>query len=74
MVRSFIHQRGEQISAFIAIACLGLLAAGRGSSSPSTSSTGSSMQSGAANVAYASSLQYLNENVVSPAFTKAQGG
>jgi molybdate/tungstate transport system substrate-binding protein len=70
---ALIHQRGAQIGAFIAIACLGLAAAGCGSSSPSTSNSGSSKHSGTANVAYASSLQYLNEKVVSPAFTKAEG-
>ena len=66
------HRRGAQIGAFIAIACLGLAAAGCGSS-PSTSGSSSSKHSGTVNVAYASSLQYLNEKVVSPAFTKADG-
>src|ERR1700735_3167627 len=40
-------------------------------SSPSASASGS--VTGTANVAYASSLQYLNENVVKPAFTAATG-
>jgi molybdate/tungstate transport system substrate-binding protein len=62
---------------FAAAACLGLAAAGCSSSS-STSSTstgagGSGKPSGTANVAYASSLQYLNEKVFGPAFTKATG-
>jgi molybdate/tungstate transport system substrate-binding protein len=64
------HQRGAQIGALVAFACLGLAAAGCGSSSPSTSSP---KVSGTADVAYASSLQYLNSKVVSPAFTKATG-
>jgi molybdate/tungstate transport system substrate-binding protein len=70
---ALIHQRSAQIGALIAFACLGLAAAGCGSSSPSTSSPGSSKPSGTVNVAYASSLQYLNEKVVGPAFTKADG-
>ena len=67
------HQRSAQIGAFIAIACLGLAAAGCGSSSPGSSGSGSSKPSGTVNVAYASSLQFLNEKVVGPAFTKAEG-
>ena len=67
------HRRGAQIAAIIAIACIGVAAAGCGSSSPSTSSSNSSKASGTANVAYASSLQYLNEKVSGPAFTKAEG-
>lgn len=52
------------------IICLGLTVAGcaspsSGSSSPAATDT--------ASVAYASSLQFLNEKVVSPAFTKATG-
>src|SRR5262245_21615538 len=66
-------QRGAQIGAIVAIACLGLAAAGCGSSSPSTSGSQSSKPSGTVTVAYASSLQFLNEKVVSPAFTKADG-
>ena len=50
---------------------MGLAATGCGSSSPSSS--GSSKVSGTADVAYASSLQYLNEKVAGPAFTKATG-
>jgi molybdate/tungstate transport system substrate-binding protein len=67
------HQRGARIGALIAFACLGLAAAGCGSSSPSTSNSGGSKPSGTVNVAYASSLQFLNEKVVGPAFTKADG-
>ncbi len=67
------YQRGARIGALVAIACLGLAAAGCGSSSPSTSGSKSPKVSGTANVAYASSLQFLNEKVVSSAFTKADG-
>jgi molybdate/tungstate transport system substrate-binding protein len=67
-------RRGAQAAAIIAIACLGLAAAGCGSSSPSTSgSTNKPKVSGTVNVAYAASLQFLNEKVVGPAFTKAEG-
>ncbi len=66
-------------AALIVIACTGLAAAGCGSSSPSSSSSSSSSStakpkaSGTADVAYASSLEYLNEKVNAPAFTKAEG-
>jgi molybdate/tungstate transport system substrate-binding protein len=66
-------QRGAQIGAIIAIACLGLAAAGCGSSSPSTPGASKPKVSGTVNVAYASSLQFLNEKVVGPSFTKAEG-
>jgi molybdate/tungstate transport system substrate-binding protein len=68
----------------LGIACLGLTVAACSSSSSSSSSpattsasaspsTSSTKVSGTANVAYASSLEYLNENVVKPAFTAATG-
>ncbi len=52
-----------------------LAAAGCGSSSSSGSGSPSSSPAakGTASVAYASSLQYLNEKVAGPAFTKATG-
>jgi molybdate/tungstate transport system substrate-binding protein len=65
-------RRGAQFAALLALTCTGLAAAGCGSSSPSTSSTTPKV-SGTVSVAYASSLQYLNEKVVGPAFTKATG-
>jgi molybdate/tungstate transport system substrate-binding protein len=65
------YQRTARIGALVAIVGIGLAAAGCGSSSPSTSSA--PKVSGTADVAYASSLQFLNEKVVSPAFTKATG-
>jgi molybdate/tungstate transport system substrate-binding protein len=43
------------------------------SASASASSSASAKPTGDANVAYASSLQFLNEKMVSPAFTKAEG-
>jgi molybdate/tungstate transport system substrate-binding protein len=66
------HRRGAQIAALTFVACIGLAATGCGSSSPSTSSSSSTV-SGTANVAYASSLQFLNTQVAGPAFTKATG-
>ena len=73
----------------LGIACLGLAAAACSSSpssssssstpaattstSASASATSSPKVTGTANVAYASSLEYLNENVVKPAFTAATG-
>jgi molybdate/tungstate transport system substrate-binding protein len=43
------------------------------SASSSASSSAPAKPTGNVNVAYASSLQFLNEKVVSPAFTKAEG-
>jgi molybdate/tungstate transport system substrate-binding protein len=59
----------------LVIACIGLAAAGCSSSSTtsSTSSPSAAAPKGTVSVAYASSLQYLNEKVVGPAFTKAEG-
>jgi molybdate/tungstate transport system substrate-binding protein len=58
------------------VACLGLAVAGCSSSGGSGGSTGSggdARHSGTANVAYAASLTYLNEQVFGPAFAKATG-
>jgi molybdate/tungstate transport system substrate-binding protein len=64
------NRRGAQAAALLSIASIiGLAAAGCGSSTPSASKK----PTGTVNVAYASSLQYLNEKMVSPAFTKATG-
>jgi molybdate/tungstate transport system substrate-binding protein len=57
-------------SKLLVIICVGLTAAGCASSGGSTTAPGAK---GTANVAYASSLQFLNEKVVSPAFTTATG-
>ncbi len=66
------HNRGARLGALLALTCMGFAAAGCGSSTPSSSPSKPKV-SGTANVAYASSLQYLNTNVVSPAFTSATG-
>jgi molybdate/tungstate transport system substrate-binding protein len=68
--------RGARLGALVAIACIGMAAAGCGSSSNSGSSSGSSSPAAAskvASVAYASSLEFLNEKVAGPAFTSAEG-
>jgi molybdate/tungstate transport system substrate-binding protein len=69
-------KKRAHLVALLAIACTGLAAAGCSSSPSSTSSpsaTTSATPTGTADVAYASSLQFLNEKVVSPAFTAAEG-
>ena len=69
---------------FVLLACIGLAAAGCSSDSSGSSSSkspgGSSHSSssapkpsGTANVAYASSLSFLNEKLFGPAFEKAEG-
>jgi molybdate/tungstate transport system substrate-binding protein len=60
----------------IALACLGLAAAGcssSGSGGSGNSGGSNAKPSGTANVAYAASLTYLNEQVFGPAFAKASG-
>jgi molybdate/tungstate transport system substrate-binding protein len=67
----------------LALIAIGLAAAGCSSSpsgspaggadSPAASSASASLPAGKVSVAYASSLQFLNEKVVSPAFTAADG-
>ncbi len=63
----------------LVLACAGLAAAGCSSSSGSpasgsgSGSPSASAAQGTASVAYASSLQFLNEKVAGPAFTKATG-
>jgi len=80
----FLARKRAPLVALLAIACTGLAAAGCSSSSSSSAATSSSSSSsatasasaqpaGTVNVAYASSLQYLNEKVVGPAFTTAEG-
>jgi molybdate/tungstate transport system substrate-binding protein len=83
MTPVFAKKRAPVV-ALIAIACTGLAAAGCSSSSsssaatstsssPATSSSGPAAASGKVSVAYASSLTFLNEKVVSPAFHAADG-
>jgi molybdate/tungstate transport system substrate-binding protein len=67
------NHRGAQLAVLLALTCIGLAAAGCGSSSPSTGGGSGTKASGTVSVAYASSLQFLNEKVVGPAFTKADG-
>jgi molybdate/tungstate transport system substrate-binding protein len=63
----------------VLLACIGLAAVGCSSSSSSSNTPGSSHSStsakpsGTADVAYAASLQFLNEKVIAPAFTAAEG-
>src|SRR5580692_5502896 len=59
----------------LVIACIGLAAAGCSSSGSSGSSASATPKApkGTVSVAYASSLEYLNEKVVGPAFEKAEG-
>ena len=52
---------------------LGAAACSSNSSSSSSSSSSATAPTGTANVAYASSLQYINDKVVAPAFTSATG-
>jgi len=61
---------GVGLGALLGITCIAVAAAGCGSSSPSSSSK---KPTGTVSVAYASSLEYLNEHVNAPAFTKAEG-
>lgn len=66
-------QRALSLGAALAVGCIGLAAAGCGSSSPSSADSPGSSSSGTASVAYAGSLQDLNETVIGPDFTKATG-
>jgi len=84
MIPVFAKRRATVV-ALIAIACTGLAAGCSSSSSsststsPSTSASASASSSstpavsGTANVAYASSLTFLNEKVIAPAFKAATG-
>src|ERR1700761_7397307 len=64
-------------AAAVAVAgCSSSSSPSRGSSARASSSASSSAPAkptGNVNVAYASSLQFLNEKIVSPAFTRAEG-
>jgi molybdate/tungstate transport system substrate-binding protein len=65
-------KHGARLGAFLGITALALSAAACGSSSPKSAGN-TSKPTGSVNVAYASSLEYLNEKVNAPAFTKATG-
>src|SRR5215475_161489 len=66
---------------FVLLACIGLAAAGCSSSSSSKTPSGGSSHSsssaakpsGTADVAYASSIEFLNEKSFGPAFAQATG-
>ena len=84
MVALTRKNRSAGVGALMIVTCIGLAAAGCSSSSssssssttssPSSSSTsGATKHTGTVNVAYASSIQYLNEKIVGPAFTTDQG-
>jgi molybdate/tungstate transport system substrate-binding protein len=81
MIPVFAKRRATVV-ALIAITCTGLAAGCSSSSSSSSASTPASSSasasstptaSGTANVAYASSLTFLNEKVIAPAFKAATG-
>ena len=71
-------KNGARFVALLSITCIGLAACGSSSpassssSSPASSSSSSpAAASGTASVAFASSLEFLNEKVAGPAFTQA---
>jgi molybdate/tungstate transport system substrate-binding protein len=76
---SLFRRKRAPVIALLAIAATGLAAGCSSSSSSSASSTSTASASasasakGTATVAYASSLEYLNEKVAGPAFTAATG-
>jgi len=72
MVALTRKNRRAGVGALIVMTCIGLAAAGCGSSSNSSAST-PKKPTGTASIAAASSLSYLNEKVNGPAFTKAEG-
>jgi molybdate/tungstate transport system substrate-binding protein len=80
MTTVFANRRAPFVTLLV-IACTAVAAAGCSSSSSSSSAstsasasaTASARPTGTVSVAYASSLEFLNEKIVSPAFTKADG-
>jgi len=66
-------KRRAHLGALLVITCIGLAAAGCSSSSTSSSGGSKTKTSGTVSVAYASSLEFLNEKVAGPAFHKAEG-
>ena len=65
--------RGATLGALLTITCIGLAACGSSSGSSGSSSGSSSASSKTASVAYAASLENLNEKSFGPAFAKAEG-
>ncbi len=74
---AFFSSTRARLAAPVAIACTAFAVVTPGTTahaaSISTRGPNVAMASGTVNVAYASSLQYLDEKVVGPAFTKADG-
>jgi molybdate/tungstate transport system substrate-binding protein len=71
-----LTRKRAPVVALLAITCTALAAGGcssSSSSSTSSSASASSKPTGTASVAYASSLEYLNEKVAGPAFSAATG-
>jgi len=71
MVVTSARNRGARLGALLVITCAALVAAACGSSSSTSSAP--AKPTGTANVAYASSIEYLNEKIAGPAFTKDTG-
>jgi molybdate/tungstate transport system substrate-binding protein len=72
MTSVLVKSRASFIALLFTV-CTGLAAAAFTSTPASASVAAYAKPTGTVNVAYASSLQFLNEKVVSPAFTKADG-
>ncbi len=74
---SFFSSARARLAAPVAIACVALATLTPGSAAQAASlgarEPSAAKSSGTVNVAYASSLEYLDEKVVGPAFTKADG-
>jgi molybdate/tungstate transport system substrate-binding protein len=73
----FLSSARARLAAPLAIACVALAVVTPGSTaqaaSTGTRQPSAAKPSGTVNVAYASSLEYLDEKVAGPAFTKAEG-
>ena len=72
MITVFAKKRAPFVALLFTV-CTGLAAAAFTSTPASAAAYTAAKPSGTVNVAYASSLQFLNEKVVSPAFTAADG-
>jgi molybdate/tungstate transport system substrate-binding protein len=72
MITVFAKKRAPFVALLFTV-CTGLAAAAFTSTPASAAAAAYTKTSGTVNVAYASSLQFLNEKVVSPAFTAAEG-
>ncbi len=72
MITVFAKKRAR-FAALLFTVCTGLAAVAFTSAPASASAAGYAKPTGTVNVAYAASLEFLNEKVVSPAFTAADG-